>query len=210
MSHEKGNLMTNQQKGSCTKLIIAANVVWFLILSFGGMTEDAMYMLDHGAMFVPYVIEYKEYYRLITSMFLHFDITHLMNNMVTLGVVGMNVEPIVGKVRFLIVYFLSGICGNVVSLYYEKWTVDYAVSAGASGAVFGLTGALLALVILNRGRIGTITKQGMLFMIAVNIYLGLVGEGVNNLAHIGGLLGGMIVTFLIAPRKNRRKEEVLQ
>ena len=91
----------------------------------------------------------------------------------------------------------------------EEWTRDYAVSAGASGAVFGLTGALLALVILNRGRIGSITKQGMMFMIAVNIYLGLVGEGVNNLAHIGGLVGGMIITFLIAPRKNRRKEEVL-
>lgn len=201
--------MTNQKLGSFTKLIIAINVVCFLILSFGGMTEDAVYMLDHGAMFVPYVTEYKEYYRLITSMFLHFDITHLLNNMVTLGVIGMNVEPIIGRVRFLTVYFFSGVCGNLLSLFYEEWTRDYAVSAGASGAVFGLTGALLALVILNRGRIGSITKQGMMFMIAVNIYLGLVGEGVNNLAHIGGLVGGMIITFLIAPRKNRRKEEVL-
>ena len=194
----------------CTIALIAINVVVFLALSFGGMTEDALYMLDHGAMYVPYVIEYKEYYRLFTSMFMHFGITHLMNNMVTLGVVGTNVEPIIGKVRFCIIYIFSGLSGNVLSLLYEKWTGDYAVSAGASGAIFGITGALLALVIINKGRIGSITKQGMIFMVGINIYLGLVGQGVDNLAHIGGLIGGMILTFLIAPRRKQRQEEWLQ
>ena len=91
----------------CTKILIAVNIVYFLILSFGGMTEDGMYLLEHGAVYVPYVVEYKEYYRLFTSMFLHFDITHLMNNMVTLGVVGLNVEPILGKARLLIVYLYT-------------------------------------------------------------------------------------------------------
>ena len=169
------------------------------------MTEDGMYLLEHGAVYVPYVVEYKEYYRLFTSMFLHFDITHLMNNMVTLGVVGLNVEPILGKARLLIVYFFSGLCGNVLSMVFEMWTGDYAISAGASGAIFGLTAALLALVILNKGKLGSITKQGMIFMIGVNIYLGLVSEGVDNLAHIGGLLGGFILTLLVAPRKRNRK-----
>lgn len=189
----------------CTKILIAVNVIYFLILAFGGMTEDGMYLLKHGAVYVPYVVEYKEYYRLVTSMFLHFDITHLMNNMVTLGVVGLNVEPILGKVRLLIVYFFSGICGNVLSMIFEMRTGDYAISAGASGAVFGLTGALLAMVLLNKGRIGSITKQGMLFMIGMNIYLGLVSEGVDNLAHIGGLISGLILTLLFAPRKRNRK-----
>ena len=194
----------------CTIALIAVNVVIFLVLSFGGMTEDVLYMLDRGALFVPYVTEYKEYYRLFTSMFMHFGITHLMNNMVTLGVVGTNVEPIVGKVRFCIIYILSGLSGNICSLVYEQWTGDYAVSAGASGAIFGMTGALLALVIINKGRIGSITRRGMLFLIGINIYLGLTEQGINNLAHIGGLLGGMILTFLIAPRRKEQREEWLQ
>ena len=189
----------------CTKILIAVNVIYFLILSFGGMTENGGYLLEHGAAYVPYIIEYKEYYRLFTSMFLHFDITHLMNNMVTLGVVGLNVEPILGKGRLLIVYFFSGFCGNVLSMVYEMQTGNYAISAGASGAIFGLTGALLALVLLHKGRIGSITKQGMIFMIGVNIYLGLVSEGVNNLAHIGGLFSGLILTLLIAPRNRNSK-----
>lgn len=206
--------MTYQKKATCTKVLILLNVVYFIILSFGGMTEDGYYMLEHGAVYVPYVVEYKEYYRLFTSLFLHFDITHLTNNMITLGVVGTNVEPVVGKVRFLIIYFLSGLGGNILSLVLELKTLDYSISAGASGAIFGLTGALLSLAILNRGRIGNVTKQGMLFMIGISLYLGFVGEGVDNLAHIGGLLSGIILTFLIAPRKkilkrHYQEEEIL-
>ncbi|MBQ8804126.1 MAG: rhomboid family intramembrane serine protease [Tyzzerella sp.] len=193
--------MTYRKRATCTIILIALNVVYFLILSFGGMTEDGYYLLEHGAVYVPNVIEYKEYYRLFASIFLHFDIQHLMNNMITLGVVGTNVEPVVGKVRFLIIYFVSGLGGNLLSLVFELKTQDYAISAGASGAIFGLTGALLCLAILNRGRIGNVTRQGMLFMIGISLYLGFVGEGVDNFAHIGGLLSGVIVTFLIAPRK---------
>lgn len=196
--------MTNQKKPICTIILIALNVVYFFVLSFGGMTEDGYYLLEHGAVYAPYVMEYKEYYRLFTSIFLHFDITHLMNNMVTLGVVGANVEPVVGKVRFLLIYFISGLGGNLLSLAVELKTQEYAISAGASGAIFGLTGALLCLAILNRGRIGNVTRQGMLFMIAISLYLGFAGEGVDNFAHIGGLLCGVIVTFLIAPRKKQR------
>ena len=101
-----------------TKILIAANVIVFLLLSFGGMTEDGMYLLQHGAAYGPYITEYKEYYRLFTSMFLHFDMTHLLNNMLTLGVVGMNVEPILGKTRLLIIYLSSGLVGNIVSLIF--------------------------------------------------------------------------------------------
>ena len=199
--------MKNQNETICTKILLAVNVAYFLILSFGGMTENAGYLLERGASYGPYVVEQKEYYRLFISMFMHFDITHLLNNMVTLGVVGTNVEPIIGKVRFVIVYLFSGLFGNVISLIGEMKTENYVVSAGASGAIFGLTGALLSLVIINKGKLGSITKRGMLFMIGLNIYMGLVSEGVDNLAHMGGLVGGMILTFLIAPRPKNREAE---
>ena len=197
--------MKAQKKPICTIGLIVINVAYFLYLSFGGRTEDGMYMLEQGAAFTPFIVAYKEYYRLFTAMFLHFGETHLMNNMLTLGVVGTNLEPVVGKVRFLLIYLLSGLGGNLLSVWYDMQTADYAISAGASGAVFGLTGALLAMTIIGRGRVGTVTRQGMLFMILFSLYLGFTGSGVNNFAHIGGLLTGLIITFLVGPRKRHRE-----
>lgn len=189
--------MRNQSKSWCTILLAVLNVVVFFVLSFGGMTENAMYMLEHGAMYVPYVTEHGEYYRLFTCLFLHFGFEHLMSNMLTLVVIGRILEPVVGGVRFLIIYLVSGLGGNIFSMIYEQIAGDYAISAGASGAIFGLTGALLCLAILNRGRIAGVTKQGMIVMIGISLYNGFVNEGVDNLAHIGGLLCGMFMTFLL-------------
>lgn len=180
-----------------TVALAIINVVVFFALSLGGMTEDGYYMLQHGAMYTPYLIENQEYYRMFTCLFLHFGFNHLMNNMVTLLIVGKYLEPVVGKIKFLIIYLLSGLGGNILSLFVEMQMGDYAISAGASGAIFGLTGALLSLTILNRGQIAGITKQGMMIMIGISLYNGFVSEGVDNLAHVGGLLCGFIVAFLL-------------
>lgn len=185
----------------CTISLIVINVIVFVLLSFGGMTEDATYMLEHGAMYLPYFMEQGEYYRIFTSLFLHFGFEHLMSNMVVLAIMGKYLEPLVGKFRFVFIYFVSGLAGNVLSSGAELLTKDYAVSAGASGAIFGVTGALLALAIIGRGRVGTLTKQDILVMVAVNLYIGFTSQGVDNLAHIGGLLGGMLITFLLCPKK---------
>ena len=180
-----------------TWILAVINVIVFIVLSFGGMTEDGYYMYQNGAMFVPAILYDQEYYRLFTAIFMHFGFEHLLNNMFSLLVIGKYVEPLVGKIRFLIIYLLSGIGGNILSLLVEVYMQDFAVSAGASGAVFGLTGALLCLVLLNRGRIGTVTKQGMFFMVALSIYNGFASSGVNNAAHIGGLIVGFLLTGLL-------------
>lgn len=196
--------MANQKKAVCTIGIAVANIIVFLLLSFGGRMEDGMYMLEHGAMYVPFVVEYKEYYRLFTCMFLHFGFSHLMNNMLTLVVIGWNVEMFVGKIRFLVIYFLSGLVGNLLSMAVDIWKQDYSVSAGASGAIFGLTGAMLCLAILNHGRAGNITKQGMIVMIFISLYTGFTSGGVDNFAHIGGLLTGCLVTTLLCWKRNSK------
>ena len=196
--------MANQKKAVCTIGIAVANIIVFLLLSFGGRMEDGMYMLEHGAMYVPFVVEYKEYYRLFTCMFLHFVFSHLMNNMLTLVVIGWNVEMFVGKIRFLVIYFLSGLGGNLLSMAVDIWKQDYSVSAGASGAIFGLTGAMLCLAILNHGRAGNITKQGMIVMIFISLYTGFTSGGVDNFAHIGGLLTGCLVTTLLCWKRNSK------
>ena len=116
-------------------ILAAVNVAVFFFLSFQGMTEDAGFMLEHGAMYVPLMLEQGKYSPLFTSMFLHFGFSHLVNNMVMLLVIGWNLELEIGRIKFVIIYFASGLCGNVASALWDLRTGDYAVSAGASGAV---------------------------------------------------------------------------
>ena len=193
------------KRQNCTILLIAINVIVFFALSFFGMTEDAEYMLEHGAMYVPYMLEGEGYYRLFTSMFLHFGIDHLANNMVMLGAIGWNLEYEIGKIKILIIYLGSGLAGNILSAFGDLMTGEYAVSAGASGAVFGIIGALLYVVIRNKGQIGTISGRGLMFMVILSLYYGFTSSGVDNLAHIGGLIAGFILGVLLYWKRNRKR-----
>lgn len=194
--------MRNKPEAPCTVALIVINVAVFFIMSLFGNTEDVMFMLEHGAMFEPLITEEHEYYRIITSMFLHFGIEHLLNNMVMLGALGWNLELETGKIRFLIIYLVSGIGGNLLSLYLGVSSAEYAVSAGASGAIFGLMGALLYVAARNRGRMGRISGKGVLFMIALSLYFGITSSGIDNAAHIGGLLCGFILAVILYRKKN--------
>lgn len=189
--------MKQEQKAVCTVGLIVINVGIFFILMLLGKSEDTMFLLEHGAMYEPYVIEGHEYYRLLTSMFLHFGIEHLMNNMVMLGALGWNLEMETGKIRFLLIYFLSGIGGNVFSLLMNQSAGRDVISAGASGAVFGLMGALVMVVIRNKGHVGRLSKRGILVMVVLSLYFGLTSTGVDNMAHIGGLVCGFIIEAIL-------------
>ncbi|MCD8075478.1 MAG: rhomboid family intramembrane serine protease [Lachnospiraceae bacterium] len=176
--------------------IVVTNILVFLILSVMGDTENGYFMLVHGACYTPYVTEYGEYYRLLTSMFLHFGVQHLFNNMLVLMFLGDEVEKMAGKLRFLAIYFVGGLAGNIVSVVYDLYTADYRVSAGASGAIFSVIGALLAVVLLNRGKIPAYTKKRMFLMASLSVLQGLTATGVDNCAHIGGLICGFLLAML--------------
>ena len=193
--------MRYKPEAVCTVALIVVNVAVFMIMTMFGDTEDAVFMLQHGAMYEPFVIQQHEYYRIITCLFLHFGIEHLLNNMVMLGALGWNLELEIGKVRFFVIYFVSGIAGNILSLFYDLSTENPAVSAGASGAIFGLMGALLYVVILNRGRLGRLSGRGMLIMVALSLYFGFASSGVDNFAHIGGLVSGFILAVILYRKK---------
>lgn len=195
-----------QKKGQtaiCTTGLIVINIGVFIIFTLLGKSDDVLFMRQYGAMYEPYVTEGHEYYRLFTSTFLHFGIEHLLNNMVMLGALGFNLEPEIGKVRFLLVYIISGIGGNICSLLLNVSLGNVVVSAGASGAVFGLMGALLCAVIRKKGRIGRLNKKGMLILAVFSIYVGLSEQGVDNAAHIGGLACGFVLEALLASVKRR-------
>lgn len=187
--------------------IVLTNVIVFLILSVMGDTENGYFMVLHGANYAPYVVEYGEYYRLFTCMFLHFGVQHLFNNMLVLLFLGDAVEKQAGKLRFLAIYLVGGMAGNALSVIYDMYMGDYSVSAGASGAVFSVIGALVAIVILNRGKVPEYTRRRMFLMASLSVLQGLTATGVDNCAHIGGMACGFLLAMLFH-RKLTIKERI--
>lgn len=182
---------------------VAINIFLYIASVFSG---DLLY--NEGAFSLRYLLQGGQWQRFITSMFLHADVDHLAGNMLMLYMAGELVEKYVGKRRFAILYFFSGISGSLLYAVYEFFTGRYVDSIGASGAVFGVIGALLVIVVRHRGRYADITLGRMGFMLVYMLYMGLRTSNVNNAAHIGGLLGGMILTvfyMLIGNRESGRR-----
>lgn len=176
--------------------LVVLNVAVWCILELLGDTLDGGYIAGCGGMYPDLVIN-GEWYRLFTAMFLHFGAEHLANNMILLAAAGGKLEAAVGSVRYLIIYIGAGLAGNILSLYVMMRTGDYAVCAGASGAVFGIIGALAWAAIRNKGRFEGLTTKGLLFMIALCLYYGITTAGVDNWAHVGGMIGGFFLCILL-------------
>lgn len=182
---------------------VAINIFLYIASVFSG---DLLY--NEGAFSLRYLLQGGQWQRLIKSMFLHADVDHLAGNMLMLYMAGELVEKYEGKRRFAILYFFSGLSGSLLYAVYEFFTGRYVDSIGASGAVFGVIGALLVIVVRHRGRYADITLGRMGFMLVYMLYMGLRTSNVNNAAHIGGLLGGMILTvfyMLIGNRESGRR-----
>ena len=176
--------------------LIVLNILYFLYLELAGSSEDGYFMLQHGAMYGPFVLEGHEYYRLLTSMFMHFGIDHIVNNMLVLFVLGSRLEQAIGKIKFLLIYLIGGVLGNVISLLIELRTQDFAVSAGASGAVFAVMGAMIYIVIRNKGWLGDLSMRQILVMAAFSLYFGFASTGVDNTAHVGGMVSGFFLAVI--------------
>ena len=146
----------------------------------------------------------------LPACFLHFGFEHLFNNMITLALIGWNLEVEIGSIRFLVIYILSGLGGNILSSWWDIRLADYAISAGASGAIFGIIGALLYVAIRNRGRIGDISGRGIVFMIFITLYYGYSSGGVDNMAHIGGLVTGFLLCILLYWKRKREDSSFIQ
>lgn len=198
----------SKKKSYMTGILIAVNVIYFLYLEIAGSSEDILFMLDHGAMYTPAVLIGKEYYRLLTAMFMHFGIDHIINNMIVLFALGDNLERALGHIKYLIFYLICGIGSNAISMILSG-VESGAVSAGASGAIFGIVGGLLYAVSINRGRLEDLSTRQLVVMIALSLYLGFTESGVDNVAHISGLLLGIIFGIVLyrKPKRYGKEEE---
>ncbi|HIU75179.1 MAG TPA: rhomboid family intramembrane serine protease [Candidatus Pelethocola excrementipullorum] len=181
-------------------IIIGINILLFVLVEATGSSLDSTHMIRWGAAYSP-LIERGQVYRLFTCMFLHFGFEHLLSNMILLFFMGYYLEQYVGKIWYLIIYLGGGLLGSVSSWVWDMMEKSEVVSAGASGALFAVLGALVIIVWRYRGQKGNLSFRRLLLMIAFSVYVGFRSTGVDNLAHVGGLLGGALLALILTQFK---------
>ena len=187
-------------------LLVGINILLFLLCTFSG---DLIYNM--GGMDVWNTLFCGEYYRVLTAMFLHADIRHLFNNMILAFFVGSMLEKELGHLTYGISYFLCGIGGNVLSLLYKLRFGITVGSIGASGAVFGLDGILLMMVLLSGRRLLDATPLRIGGVLFLSLYSSFGVAGVDNAAHVGGIITGMVIgviTSIVIRCADKRKQNV--
>ena len=178
-------------------MIIAVNSILFVISQFvfpdltdAWASEWSAILLDH------------EIYRLFTAMFIHFDLEHLLSNMLVLSLTGSFVERYVGSLPYTCAYLVCGLAGNMISFYFNVGNASIIFSAGASGAIYGVLGMLAVILWKTKGRINGIQGPGLVLFVIGMVFHSYQAEGIDNLAHLGGLAAGVIAGILLK-RKNK-------
>ncbi len=193
------NFISNVLRTSpVTVLIVAANVAMFVVLLISGGAEDATNLYRWGAKFGP-AIQNGDWYRLILPVVLHAGFLHLAANTFALVIFGPRLENEFGRAAFLGVYVVSGVCGVAAS-----YLVSPTLSVGASGAVFGIVGAYGVYLVRNRREFGSAVNpviMNLLIVLGINIAFGLFWSGIDQGAHVGGLIAGAAMGLVVSPRR---------
>ena len=189
-----------------TIALIAINVLVFLAMVASGisLTEPTPHdILKWGGDFGPATIGAHQWWRLLTSCFLHFGIVHIGMNMYVLYLIGPFIQAVFGRMRYLLIYFIAGLAGSIVSV----WVHPTAVGAGASGAIFGLYGAVFGFLLIKRRSLNpeamkSIAKSAGIFVL-YNVVYGSISGTTDLSAHLGGLLAGFLAgMLLVRPHPN--------
>ncbi len=186
---EKAEEVFKPKKPYITYLLVLINAIIFL---GAFLTNNHDNILDRFCLYGPNIRIYQEYYRLLTGMFLHVDILHLSFNCYTLYVIGSQLESFMGRTKYLIIYIVSGLFASLLSI-----TLSTNPSVGASGAIFGLMGSLLYFGYHYRVYLGNVLKSQIIPLILFNLLYGFMLSGIDNAAHIGGLIGGILITYAL-------------
>lgn len=204
---EREKYMRNN-KPIITYILIFINIVMFVLMyMLGNGSENTNTLIDFGANYIL-LTKAGEYYRLITSGFLHIGVIHLLLNIYSLYIVGSQVEYFYGKVKYIIIYLFSLIMGSLFTVALSSVNT---VSAGASGAIFGLLGSILYFGIKYRGYIGNSLVNQIVPVAVLNLIIGFTTPGIGNAAHIGGLIGGYLISMAVGigiDKKEQRSSRI--
>ena len=190
-----------------TNLFILINVLIHILLEAVGDPSDGQFMLDNGAINVELILR-GEVYRIFTAMFMHFDFSHLLGNMFVLFLAGRNLENMVGRWKFAVIYMVAGLGSGVVATLYYLLTRQDVVCAGASGAVYGIVGAMIWALIIHAGK----KRKFILWQVIVGGALSLgtgfmPQEGVSGSAHIGGFVVGFLIALIMCRKRGIKDED---
>lgn len=186
--------------------LVGINVLIYILtaIASGSLDINILVLVQFGAK-VNELIIYGEYWRLVTSAFLHADMLHILFNMYALYSLGRIVETELGGIRYLIIYFFSAITAGLLSFYLTP-----NIAVGASGAIFGLLGAMLIMALFGKSKALKSMVRSILFILGLNLFIGFAGSAnIDNFGHVGGLLGGIFVAtiFMLMERPGKHQDE---
>lgn len=190
----------SQKKPVVTYALIVLNIMVYLFMTLYDLDGTYFYALANNYEFV----QNGQIYRLLTSMFLHADIIHIGCNMYALYILGPQVERYYGKTKFLLIYLLSGILGSIFSCVFMSADT---ISMGASGAIFGLLGSIAYFTYYYRATLQGLLRSQVLPVILLNLAIGFMVPGIDISGHIGGLIGGILVSMAIGIGDKGRKTD---
>lgn len=186
-----------------TAALLFLNTALFIASEFTGGSGNTDTMIRMGAAYTPYIRD-GQYWRLLTSCFLHFGTGHLANNMIALIAVGSITEKWLGHVRYFFFYMIAGLSGSILTFAVEAMNGRTSVSAGASGAVFGLIGIYAVILLKSRSRLDRATVLRVVFGVTLAVLPGFYNKGISLTAHLGGLFAGIFLGLTVKEKGGRQ------
>ena len=185
------------ERNKVTSTIILINVMMALVVILSGGFND-INLISWGSLIPYFVFENSEWYRLITSMVLHGSIFHLIMNMYVLFYLGAFMEKILGKIKFLTLYLISGLISSLTVVFIGSPNV---VTVGASGSIFGIMGALFIMTFMKNNFLNIQTIKSIRYLTFINIFFTLLIPSISVEGHLGGLVSGLIIYYLFSIQK---------
>ena len=206
VENEKAEEIFSKKRPVITYVLILINLIMFIVTvldcnDFFNISTNTIYKYG-GLVSVDYLSSVSDYTRIFTSGFLHAGFIHFIFNMYALYVIGPQIESFFGKFKYTIIYMGSLIFGNLLSLLFLNGNV---ISCGASGAIFGLLGSLLYFGYHYRVYLSDVIRSQIIPLIAINLVIGIMLSGINVIAHIGGLIGGFLVSKAVGVKYKSTK-----
>ena len=189
-------MLHRKDKSYVNMALVLINVAVFILMEVNGGSSNPQLQIGWGAAYTP-LIAAGETWRLFTCMFLHSGLRHLLSNMLLLFFMGDYVERYMGRIRYLLLYLGGGTLASWFSYQIELAQGEEILSVGASGAIFAVMAAMLVLVLIHRGKLEDLTLPRVVLMIVLSLWVGFQTEGVDAMAHLGGFLGGCLLSLIL-------------